>query len=175
MKRIITMLFCTMFVMASCSSDGPPGPPGPEGPAGAPGPLATVFDVEVDFTAGENYEAVIDFNEMGVEVFESDVVLVYLKVGEDGTAGGAPVEAFRMLPQTYFINGEQLQYNYDYTFFDILVFLDGTVDFATLDPSFLNNRILRIAVIPAEFASSLDVNNIDAVLKPSCDARIAVT
>ncbi len=164
MKRIIALLFCTVFVLSSCSGDGEVGPQGPEGPPGPPGPLATVFDVEVDFTAANNYEAVIDFNDMDVEVFESDVVLVYLKVGEDGTAGGAPVEVFRMLPQTYYINGEQLQYNYDYTFFDILLFLDGTVDFATLDPGLKNDRIFRIAIVPGEFASNLDVNNMDAVL-----------
>jgi hypothetical protein len=163
MKKIFTLLFCSAFAFTSCSDDGAVGP---QGPPGEDGLLATVFDVEGDFTAANNYELTINFNNQGVEVFETDAVLVYLKVGEDGTAGGAPIDVFRMMPQTYFINGNQLQYNFDYTFFDILVFLDGTVDLATLDATFTQDQMFRVVIIPGGFAatSGVDLTNMEAVL-----------
>ncbi|CAM4300118.1 collagen-like triple helix repeat-containing protein [Gillisia limnaea] len=167
MKKIITLLFVSAFALTSCSDDGAVGPQGPQGPEGAPGPLGQVIDIVGDFTASNEYSLSLDFTEEGIEVFESDVVLVYLKTGEDGTADGAPVEVFRMLPQTYYIGDEVLQYNYDFTFFSVLIFLDGTVaDFGTLDTSFRNNQVLRIVVVPAEFArtSGVDMSNMKAVI-----------
>lgn len=169
MKKLFTLLFCSAFILTSCSDDGPAGPQGPQGPAGPPGDdglIGTVIDLEGSFTAANNYELFLDFNDAGVEVFETDAVLVYLKVAEEGTAGGAPVEVFRMLPQTYFLEGGALQYNFDFTFFDVLIFLDGTIDFATLDTSYTQNQVLRIVVVPAAFASSgVDLSNMDAVMK----------
>lgn len=166
MKKLFTLLFCSAFILTSCSDEGSVGPQGPEGPPGEDGLIATVIDLEGSFTEANNYELFLDFNDANVEVFETDVVLVYLKVGEDGSAGGAPVEVFRMLPQTYFLDGGALQYNFDYTFFDVLIFLDGTVDFATLDPSYTQNQVLRIVVVPGAFATSgVDLSNMNAVMK----------
>jgi len=71
-----------------------------------------------------------------------------------------------MLPQTYFLEGGALQYNFDFTFFDVLIFLDGTIDFATLDASYTQNQVLRIVVVPAAFATSgVDLSNMNAVMK----------
>ena len=168
MKKIFTLLFLSSFLFTSCSNEGPQGPQGPAGPAGPPGDAnyGTVIDVQGSFTAANEYSLLLDFEEEGIEVFESDAVLVYLKTGEDGTAGGAPVEVFRLLPQTYYIDGEALQYNYDFTFFDLMIFLDGTVDFGTLNADYTNNRLFRVIILPADFAASgVNTSNMDAVLK----------
>lgn len=170
MKKIATLLFVSVFAFTACSDDGavgPQGPQGPQGPEGEPGPLGQVIEIEDDFTAANDYSLLVDFNEAGIEVFESDAVLVYLKTGENGTADGLPVEVFRLLPQTYYIGDEVLQYNYDFTFFSVLIFLDGTFDdFETLDASYRNDQVLRIVVVPAEFAetSGVDMSNMKAVM-----------
>lgn len=169
MKKIFTLFFMSAFVFTSCSDDGGIGPQGPEGPPGPPGEdglIAKVIDIEGDFNAANEYSLSVDFNQNDIEVFETDVVLVYLKTGEDGEAGGLPVEVFRQLPQTYYIDGEALQYNFDFTFFDVLIFLDGTVDFATLDASYTQDQVLRVVIVPAEFASNsgVDMSNMKAVL-----------
>lgn len=167
MKKIFTLLFLSTFLFTSCSDEGPQGPPGPAGPAGPPGEdgFGTVIDIEGSFTSGNEYSLLLDFNAEGIEVFESDAVLVYMKTGEDGTADGSPVEVFRMLPQTYYIGGEALQYNYDFTFFDLMIFLDGTVDLGTLDAEYTNDRIFRVIVLPADFAESMETSNINNILK----------
>lgn len=166
MKKFITLLFVSVFVFTSCSDDGQIGPPGPPGPPGEDGLIGTVVDIEGDFTENNDFSLLVDFNEAGIEVFETDAVLVYLKTGEDGEAGGSPVEVFRMLPQTYFIGDEILQYNYDFTFFEAVIFLDGTVDFTTLDDSLTQNQVLRVVVVPADFASTsgLDMTNMNEIL-----------
>jgi len=169
MKKIFTLLLISVFVLTSCNNDGPigpQGPQGPQGPAGADGLIGTVIDLQGSFNSTNNYNLTLDFNTEGIEVFESDVVLVYLKTGEDGTAGGLPVEVFNMLPHTEFIDGQMLQYDYDFTFFDVQIFLKGTVDFAALDSSYTTNQIFRIVVVPAEFAetSGVDLSNMNAVM-----------
>ncbi|WP_034894997.1 hypothetical protein [Gillisia sp. Hel_I_29] len=166
MKKTFILLFLAAITLTSCSSDGDQGPQGPQGPAGADGLIGSVIDIESDFTAGNNYELGINFNDYNLEVFETDAVLVYLKTGEDGVADGAPVEVWRQMPQTYFINGEALQYNFDYTYFNVLIYLEGTVDFATLDSSYTDNQVLRVVVVPAEFSkdTSVDLSNMSAVL-----------
>lgn len=168
MKRIFTLLFLSTFLFTSCSNEGPQGPPGPEGPAGPVGDdgFGTVIDFEnVDLNAGTNYTFQMNFDEEGIEVFETDAVLVYIKDGEDGTADGLPVEIFRPLPQTYYVDGEAVQYNYEFTFFDVWVFLEGTADLSTLGTAFTEDLVVRIIVLPADFAATLDTSNMNNVLK----------
>ena len=174
MKRFYFLLSFVLIAFTSCSDDGEMGPPGPQGPQGPEGPagvdglIGTVFDVEGDFTDANDYTLFVDYAEYtDVEVFESDVVLVYLRVGTDGESGGEPVYVWRLLPQTYYLEGGgTMQYNYDYTFFDTSIFLDSDVDLASLGAEFTDDQVFRVAILPAEFAqnSGVDVSNYEAVM-----------
>ena len=165
MKRFLSLITLVIFTMTSCSSDdgmGTRGPPGPPGEPGADGLIGTVFDVEGDFTADNDYTLFAEYADFtSAEVFESDVVLVYLRVGEDGTADGEPVYVWRLLPQTYYVDGGTVQYNYDYTFFDVNIFLDSNVDLGSLGAAFTDNQVFRVAIVPAAFASNPNVNVAD--------------
>ncbi len=178
MRKIATLIIGVLFALTSCGTDsveGPPGPPGPEGPSGVNGFIGTAIDITGDFNASNEYTLSLFFNETNIEVFESDAVLVYLKTGEGQVVNGAPVEIFRALPQTYFQGDKTVQYNYDFTFLDVYIFLDGInsdgteLDFASLDPEFRLNQKFRIIVIPAEFAqtrqANLDLTDMKAVMK----------
>ena len=93
-------------------------------------------------------------------VFESDIVMVYrLMGGFEGT------DIWEPLPQTIFRNSGILLYTFDYTLFDVRLFLDGTADFGRLDPIDTDNLIFRIAVIPADYAKELDLKKMENVLK----------
>lgn len=169
MKRIFTLLFCSAFVFTSCSNDGeigPPGPQGPQGPAGEAAGLAQVIDITGDLSEEDGYTLSLNFDAEGLEVFETDAILVYLKDGEAGEADGLPVEIFRPLPQTYYVDGGEVTYNYEFTFFQVDIFLEGTVNLNELDPAFTQDQVFRVVIIPGEFAenSGVDLSNIDAVL-----------
>ena len=173
MKKIFSILFMTTFLFTACSSnDGERGPQGPEGPQGLPGEdgagiQGTAIDLEpIDFNTDNNYEILFDFNQNGYNVKESDAILVYLKVGEDGEDEGLPVNIYKPLPQTYYIDNEEVQYNYSFTYFDVLIYLEGTVEFDELDPAFTEDQIFRIVIVPATFAedTGIDTSNINAVM-----------
>ncbi len=150
MKKLITAFSFVTLLFTSCT--------GPEGPPGADGLLAQVFEVEVDFTAADNYEFLVGFP-ANIEVFESDVVVAYILDEVDGS-----VDIWEPLPQSLFIGGEILLYGYDYTRFDVNFFIDGTIDPAGLDPIYRDGVIFRVAIIPAAFAKTIDLNNINEVM-----------
>lgn len=172
MKKLTFLLGFIMFSFTACSDDGdigPQGPQGPAGPAGEPGLIGTVFDLPpVDFTEADDYSLLLEYSDYtDVEVFESDVVLVYLRVGQDGEAGGEPVYLWRLLPQMYYLDGgATMQYNYDYTFFDVNIFLETDVAFSSLGDAFTDDQVFRIAIIPADFAQTtgVDISNYEAVM-----------
>lgn len=170
MKKIFTILFCSAFVFTSCSNDGeigPPGPQGPQGPPGEGGELAQVIDITGDFSAENDYTLSLDFNAEDIEVFETDAVLVYVKDGEAGEAGGLPVEIFRPLPQVYYVESGEVQYNYEFTFFQVDIFMEGTANFDELDDEFTQDQVFRVVIVPGEFAenSGVDMSNMNAVLE----------
>ena len=166
MKKFFLFFTAIAFSLTSCSSDGEIGPTGPQGPQGPPGEdglIGTVFDVEnVDFTAANDYSIEVEYSDYtDVPVFESDVVLVYLKVGEDGEADGEPVDIWRLLPQTYYVEGGTMQYNFDYTFFSAFIFLDASIALADIEPVFTEDQVFRVAIMPATLANSTAVDFAD--------------
>jgi len=181
MKKIATLILGAVFALSSCTSDsvqGPPGPPGPQGPEGISGVngfIGTAIDVLGDMTAENSYTLTLFFDDINLEVLESDAVLVYMKVGNgQDDANGVPIEIFRALPQTYFQGDKTVQYNFDFTFEDVFIFLDGInsdgteLDFAELDEEFRLDQKFRVIVLPADFVQNrqqLDLNNMKSVMK----------
>lgn len=168
MKKLFTFITLAIFTLGSCTSDdvGPQGPPGPPGPPGEDG-FGIVFDVQGDFTTDNDHTLFAEFaDHTSEEVFETDVVLVYLRTGEDGEADGEPVYVWRLLPQTYYVEGGTVQYTYDYTFFDVNILLDSDVELSSLDAAFTDDQVFRIAILPATFANdtSMDFSNYNEVM-----------
>ncbi|MCP4884870.1 MAG: collagen-like protein [Flavobacteriales bacterium] len=161
MKKLYT-LFLFSLILVSCEGTvGPPGPPGPQGPSGQDGTglLGLVFEVEADLNAGNNFEYFVEIPSE-IEVFESDVIMVYRLMGVfEGN------DIWEPLPQTIFRDSGVLLYGFDYTLFDVRLFLDGTADVTRLSPEDTDNQIFRIAVIPADFAKDIDVKKMSKVME----------
>ncbi len=167
--RKISMVLGALLSLFIISCEGPVGPPGYDGVDGRDGQdginiLGTVIDIEGDFVA-DDYSIFYEFPQT-VEVFESDVVLVYILWEQTEDGNGDPVDIWRLLPQTLLLNQGILQYNYDFTFFDVNIFLEADFDLSTLPSGDTDAQIFRIAVLPAEFAagSRLDRSNVKAVM-----------
>ena len=164
MKTItgILLVFALAVLTGCVGEPGPPGPPGEDGDSF----IGSVFEIEGDFTSGNDYSLFFEFPNT-IEVFESDVVLVYILWEQTEDNSGQPVDVWRLLPQTVVLNEGVLQYNYDHTFNDVQIFLEGTIDFNTLLPAEWQNQVFRIAVLPADYAMSnnLDVSDFGSVMQ----------
>lgn len=159
MKKLVALLaFIGVGLMTSCSR--PAGPPGPPGPPGAPGTNieAEVFEVTRSFGPNNGFSALIPLNP---PIFASDVVLVYLLWEVDG---GEPV--WRLMPQTVQLEEGDLIYNFDFTRFDVSIFLQS-LDFPLniLGPQWTQGQTFRIVLIPGFFGQArIDYSNYDAVM-----------
>jgi len=173
MNRLKTILGI-MVIAISMSCTGPQGPPGFDGLDGRDGLdgldgvniLGQVVEIEGTFSLANDYSIFFEFPQ-DVEVFESDLVLVYLLFEQvDDTQGGDPIDVWRLLPQTRIIDQGLLQYNYDHTFLDVNIFLESDFDLSTLPAGDTDNQIFRIAVVPADFGTSadIDVSNFNEVI-----------
>lgn len=165
------LLFGILITAFLLSCEGPQGPPGFDGLDGLDGQdgvniLGQVLDIEGTFSAENDYSIFFEFPQT-VEVFESDIVLVYLLWDQlDDPNGGDPIDVWRLLPQTRILDQGLLQYNFDHTFLDVNIFLESDFDLNTLLPGDTDNQIFRIAVVPAAFGtdSSIDLTNLDSVM-----------
>ena len=150
MKRILS--FITVFALLFTACEGPQGPPGFDGETIA----SAAFEIVIDFNNANNYEV---FESYGFDVFPTDVTLVYILW--DVVDG---LDVWRLVPQIVQFNNGNLVYNYDFTQLDVRFFLDGTTNFATLDPVFTQQQVFRVVVVPADNVGRLDVSNLDAVM-----------
>ena len=166
MKKL-SVFFLPLLLFAVFSCEGPIGPEGPQGPQGQPGEngvniLGAVFEIETDFNSENDFSTLFTFPADVIEVFESDVVLVYLLW--DVTEDDLPI--LRLMPQTIYLDDGSFQYNFDYTYFDVNFFLDGAYDFTTLEDSWTQNQTFRVVVVPADFANGrYDYSNYEATIK----------
>ncbi len=162
MKKFYVLLFFATILISCEGTVGPPGPPGPQGVPGEDGYdglIGQVIEVQADLNAGTDFEYFVEIPS-DIEVFESDVIVVYrlMEVFDD-------TDVWEPLPQTIFRNNGILLYTFDYTLFDVRLFLDGTVDFGKLDPNDTDDLIFRIAIIPADFAKGVNLKKMDEVIK----------
>jgi hypothetical protein len=119
--------------------------------------IGTVFETkQVSFIAS-SYAVKYIFP---VPIYSSDVVLVYRL---SGNVNGNDLWEF--LPEThYFADGTRdFSYNFDFTRNDVQIYLEGN-NLPTLDASYRLNQIFRIVVVPASFATSVNIGNYAAVM-----------
>jgi len=169
MKKISILLSFLVVLFISC--EGEPGPPGfdgfdgidgrdgIDGQDGADGLIGNIFEADITFNSGNDFQGVVDIP-TSINVFDTDVILAYILTGEDNGD-----DIWEPLPQTLFFGSDILLYGYDYTVTNIRLFLDGTIDFNSLEPIFTDNVIFRIAVIPAEAATKINTSNFNEVMR----------
>jgi hypothetical protein len=154
MKTKISILSILFILITACEGD-----PGPQGPPGV-NILGQVFEVTVDFSPANNYQVLVEFPQ-DIEVFESDVVMVYLLETEISDSSG-PIDVWTPLPQSFFFdNGSELVYNFNHTFLDVSLFLDGNTNLDTIPFEFIDDKEFRIAILPAGFANNPNVDLYD--------------
>lgn len=157
MKYLFTIaVLVSCFTFMACEGptgpvgpQGLPGPQGPRGVSGSAGDLGFVMEWEgVDFTASNDYAAFLDFADFGFAGEVSDVALVYLLWEVDEVTGN---EIWRQLQQTLIIPEGILQYNFDFTPFDVNLFMDADFDLGILGAQDTDDWVVRVVVVPGDF------------------------
>lgn len=176
MKNLINFIFgISVILLSSCTFNGQDGAPGPRGPQGPQGPAgqngmdgqeAFVFEyVDLTFSASNDYNLLLEFPD-NFQMLESDKVLVYF-LYSDPQADEPDI--WRLLPQTEFTEFGTLIYNYDFTMFDVVLFLDANFDLNLLSAGFTDNWIARVVVVPGQLqsrtANPIDYTDYNAVMK----------
>jgi len=169
------MLFMSAFLFTACSTDGdrgPQGPQGPEGPPGDGGVGATIFEINSEFFYEEETNLwttdLLPFEDFtSVEVFQTDVVLIYRLDAIGQLDDGSDVDEWSMLPQNFFTNEGTLQYVFNHTFVDAEIFIDGNYDLSSLSDDFTKDQIFRVAIIPADFfeSANFESSDIESLMK----------
>jgi hypothetical protein len=155
-KLLLFVAISAQIIMMSCTTEyyesSIPGPTGPQGPQGPAGESAYVFEyTEVTFAAPD-YEVILEYP-TSFEGLNSDVVLAYL-LWDVQDINGQLVDVWRPMPQQVFTSYGTIQYNYDFTAYDVKLFLEGTVAASDLEPIDTDDWVVRLVVVPGDFWNS---------------------
>ena len=121
------------------------------------GPRTEVFEVTTSFNYNNNYSRLVVFDP---PIYSSDSVLVYHLYD---TVNGQDI--WKLMPQTYYFNdGGELDFNFDYSRFNVNIFLSANFSLNTVPSSWTQNQTFRIVIIPGSFAKTVNKNNIDSVM-----------
>lgn len=162
MKKI-TLAVAAIFAIILTACSGSDGIDGVDGLDGV-NITGSIYEVSGTFSDENNYELTFEFPNT-VEVFESDVVLVYILWEQVDGTDGQPIDVWRLMPQTRLLDQGTLIYNYDHTFADARFFLESDFELGTLNTADTANQIFRVAILPAEAVNGkLDTGNINDVM-----------
>lgn len=151
----IILLFVTITLISCDSATGPMGPPGQDGEDGS-SIIGSVFEIEGDFRPANDYKLYYEFPQ-DFEIYDTDIVLVYI-LWEVAQTDGGNLDVWRLLPQTVVRPEGVIQYNFDYTVYDVQVFMEGTIPKEEWWPGETDNQVFRIVVMPADFLAKKSEN-----------------
>ena len=141
MKKIF-ILFAVIGLIAFSSCEGPEGPPGQDGAKGDPGYINEVFEVQMDFTSGNNFGKTFSLNP---KMYSGDNLLIYELVN---TNGG--IDTWALLPQVYYLPNGTAQYNYEFSYDQFSIFVDASFPLIQLPASFTTAKVFRVVIIPGD-------------------------
>jgi len=94
-------------------------------------------------------------------LYDSDMLLIYRQIG--ATNNGAPI--WQQIPITVYLNnGQEVDYNFDFSKFDFVIYAGGTFDLA--NSSYIVNQTFRVMSVPASFGKNqnVDFSDYDSVI-----------
>lgn len=166
MRKLI-LLFVVTVTFISCT--GPSGPPGLNGFDGLDGQniVAQSYEITRNFTAPD-YRFRVTHPNLPEPILETDMILVYILWDEVPATDGGTIDVWRLVPQTVYSDFGEFTYNYESTFIDVDIFLDGpaSTDFNFLAPADIDNQTFRVVILPVDLASdpTLDITDYNSVM-----------
>lgn len=128
--------------------------------------IAEVFELRnVNFSYNSSTGGYFIYRSLNPPIYASDNILIYRM--SDLIDSNTPV--WQLIPRTvYFGNGDELDYDYDFSKEDFTIYANGTYDLSET-PEYIFNQTFRIVIIPGYFSSrravQVDFNDYNAVIE----------
>jgi len=128
--------------------------------------IAEVFELRnVNFSYNSSTGGYFIYRTLNPQIYASDNILIYRM--SDLIDSNTPV--WQLIPRTvYFSNGDELDYDYDFSKEDFTIYANGTYDLSET-PEYIFNQTFRIVIIPGYFSSrravQVDFNDYNAVIE----------
>jgi hypothetical protein len=128
--------------------------------------IAEVFELRnVNFSYNSSTGGYFIYRSLNPQIYASDNILIYRM--SDLIDSNTPV--WQLIPRTvYFSNGDELDYDYDFSKEDFTIYANGTYDLSET-PEYIFNQTFRIVIIPGYFSSrravQVDFKHYNAVIE----------
>ena len=103
------------------------------------------YNVDLGWNYGQNFNRAL---------LDQDYVIIFRQAG---TENGAIV--WQQIPRTLFLSQGELDYDFDFSKNDFMIYAGGTYDISTT-PQYLNNQTFRVILVPAVFGGK-NANSVD--------------
>ena len=87
-------------------------------------------------------------------MLDQDYVVIFRQTG---TSGNAPV--WQQIPRTLYLNQGELDYDFDFSKNDFMIYAGGTYDLSTT-PQYLNNQTFRVVLVPAVYGKNATLEDL---------------
>ena len=124
--------------------------------------ILDINNVNFAYNAQDGYNISRSFTK---PLVSTDVVLIYRKTGS--ATDGSPV--WQSIPRTLYLSeGKELDYDFDFSKNDIMIYANGNYDVSTT-PTYLNNQTFRVVLVPASAGGKnsnvVDYSDYNSVIK----------
>lgn len=95
----------------------------------------------------------------------SDVVLIYRRANPNANTNDPIV--WQSIPRTLYLTNGELDYDFDFTVNDIMIYANGNYDISTT-PAYLTNQTFRVVLVPASVGgknANVDYSDYNSVIK----------
>ena len=141
MKKLFPflLLFITSFILFNCKEDD-------EVQVQVDYPAAyDLRNVNFSYNATDGWTYGQSFKN---PLLDQDYVVIFRQTG---TSGNTPV--WQQIPRTLYLNQGELDYDFDFSKNDFMIYAGGTYDLSTT-PQYLNNQTFRVVLVPAVYGKN---------------------
>lgn len=87
-------------------------------------------------------------------LLDQDYVVIFRQTG---TSGNTPV--WQQIPRTLYLDQGELDYDFDFSKNDFMIYAGGTYDLSTT-PQYLNNQTFRVVLVPAVYGKNATLEDL---------------
>ena len=157
MKKIITLFaFVSFLAVSSCTTTDDYQQDNDTIPE-----AFEIKNVNLAKVANNEYNLKSTFQyEIGGNLYDDETILVYRLT----TLINSTTPVWQLIPRTiYFDNGQELDYDYDFSKVDFIITARGTYNLLDT-PGYINNQTFRVVIIPSVLAATIDTSNYAEVM-----------